>query len=158
MDVDKYEEFIKRICKMDSDNFIFKKIELSKNYKKFSEDWQINIDIANIKNITNEYNIKVNSNGTLICSCKDFGTRAKNMNIICKHIIYFLNKYDEINYEYFLEYGFILNKSLLKIYEDICNDILRCQSCLCINKKLKYFNKNKKHICDICDYYINRYN
>lgn len=153
------KEFVKRIQNMEYDSYMCIDFVLSKYYKKFSEDWIIMVKLINISDgitINKEiYKIKFHINGQISCTCKDYELRAKNLKITCKHIIFILEKYNDLNYSILLENGFILNKHLLEQYENIVENALqytRCRYCLNIIDKCN----DIENICEVCKYMVAR--
>ena len=154
------QEFIKRVINMENDSFICQELTLSKNLKKFTEDWTIIIKLINIYdgNIDNSeiYILKFYRNGQLTCTCKDFLFKAKELKIACKHLLFILEKYTDLNYSILLENGFILNKHLLEQYEYIIENIVqnfRCRFCLNIDNKIKD-TCNTNNVCNICEHFV----
>ena len=119
--ISREKEFVKRIRNMKNTHFICPEIKLSKELKKFTDNWKIILKIFSIydnRHICDAeiYTLTFFMNGQITCTCNDYKLKAQQLNIGCKHILYILEKNSEINYSILLENGFILNKQILEQY------------------------------------------
>lgn len=153
--IDREKELVKRIKNMENDGYICCEMILSKKFKKFAENWSILIKMINMHDVKQDaYILKFHMNGQITCTCENFA--AKQLKIACKHVLYILGKYNDLNYLILLNNEFVLSKQILEQYENIIESAeqnRRCYNCLNINEQHNKMLQTDKYICDICSYF-----
>ena len=127
-------DYEKRLKNCYESDFQIISYDISENHKTFNELWILEFKLLNVTNNktpTEIYNIHVNFNGSLSCSCKDYIIRCKSNGLPCKHLLHIMDCICDIQDDDLK--SFFFEKKILNHF-DIEN----------IKLKLQQKNQNKK--------------
>jgi hypothetical protein len=152
LDDDKWiNEYNKKFKSYLTSDFLILSADVSENHKKFNGTWTIEFKLLNLQNdkLKDLYDIHINLDGSLECTCLDYKIRCKKYDLPCKHLLHIFDCIKETSSNDEKLY-FFKNCTKLTSYEIdvIKTKILQTNYCLlCYDEINKNLNLDK-HIVD----------